>query len=104
MKNIKEVMTDNISGYTGSKKTYDMVAKQIKERWGEKELENYDPEQCLTFSKWLSIGFRVRKHERALKSITYIPIKDADGKVIKKIQRPVFLFYRKQVQTMVRKT
>ncbi len=88
-----------ISGYTGSETTRDMVAAEIERRWGEDEVENYDPERsCLTFAKWLSLGFCVKKGEKSIRSITFIEQKDDKGKVIKKIPRHVFLFYYLQVE------
>lgn len=90
-----------ISGYTGSTTTYDMVAAEIEKRWGEDEVENYDAERnCLTFTKWLSLGYRVKKGQRAIRSITFIEKKDTEGKVIKKYRRVVCLFYYKQVEKL----
>ena len=44
MKNIQEVLKESpVSSYTGSSQTFDLVSKQIKERWGESESKNYDP-------------------------------------------------------------
>ncbi|OGG53824.1 hypothetical protein A2851_01370 [Candidatus Kaiserbacteria bacterium RIFCSPHIGHO2_01_FULL_53_29] len=90
----------SISGYTGSATTRDMVATEIERRWGKAEVKKYDPEQntCLTFAKWLSLNFVVKKGEKAIKSVTFVEQKDAKGNVIKKIPRPVFLFYVKQIE------
>lgn len=100
MKNIKEALKESpVSAYTGSEKTFDLVSKQIKERWGETELKNYDPfHNMRTFRSWLSLGFRVRKGEKALKSISFSEEKDVNGNVIKRIPRAVFLFYYRQVE------
>lgn len=100
MKSIKEIMSGPaISGYTGSETTYDMVASEIERRWGEEEVEKYDAERnCLTFSRWLSLGYAPRKGERAIRSVTFVEKKDAEGNVIKTIPRTVFLFYYKQVE------
>lgn len=96
MKNIKEVL----STYTGSEKTYAIVAEQIEKKWGKKELENYDPyRNCLTFSRWLTLGYRPKAGEKALISNTVVEEKDEDGNPTKKrIPRKVHLFYIKQVQ------
>ena len=92
-------MADKVSSYKGSKTTRSMVEKQIQKRWGKAELKNYDPlHTARTFHSWLQLGYRVVKGEKALKSITFIENKDKDGNVISKIQRPVFLFYYKQVE------
>ena len=69
------------------------MSKQIKERWGETELKNYDPfHNMRTFRSWLSLGFRVRKGEKALKSVSFSEEKDANGNVIKRILRCGFSF------------
>lgn len=76
-----------------------MVASEIEKRWGENEVEKYDAERnCLTFSKWLSLGHVVRKGEKAIRSRTFVEKKDTEGKVIKRIPRTVFLFYYLQVE------
>lgn len=76
-----------------------MVAEQIEARWGKKEVSNYDPyTNTLTFTRWLSLGYRVKKGEKALVSTTVITEKDESGKPIKRIPRKVFLFYCKQVE------
>ena len=100
MKSIKEIMAGPaISGFTGSSTTHDMVAAEIERRWGKSELKKYDAERnCLTFSKWISLGHAPRKGEKAIRSVTFVEKKDAEGNVIKKIPRPVFLFYVKQTQ------
>ena len=100
MKNIQEALKESpVSAYTGSEKTFGLVSKQIVDRWGEAELKNYDPfHNARTFKSWISLGFRVRKGEKALRSIVYTETKDAKGNVIKKARRPVFLFYYRQVE------
>lgn len=96
MKNVKEIL----STYTGSEKTYALVAQQIEKKYGKKEVENYDPyRNTLTFSRWLSLGYRVKPGEKALVSNTVVEEKDEDGQPTKKrIPRKVFLFYYKQVE------
>lgn len=96
MKNVKEVL----STYTGSEKTFALVAGQIEKKWGKKEAENYDPyRNTLTFARWLSLGYRVKPGEKALISNTVVEEKDEDGNPTKKrIPRKVYLFYYKQVE------
>ena len=100
MKNIQEVLKESpVSSYTGSSQTFDLVSSQIKERWGESELKNYDPfHNARTFRSWLSLGFRVRKGEKALRSITFVETKDANGNVTKHARHSVYLFYYRQVE------
>lgn len=100
MQQINEVVSaDNVSPYTGSETTYSIVAEQIKERWGDKEVKNYDPySNTLTFAQWLKQGFRVKKGEKAIRSFTLVEVKDQAGNGTKKIKRGVCLFYYRQVE------
>lgn len=76
-----------------------MVAKQIALRFGSEEVQNYNPYvNYMTFKQWLAAGYRVRRGERALKSVTYVEVKDKSGEVIKKYPKTVNLFYEKQVE------
>jgi len=105
MQSIKSILSGpSISNYRGSEKTAQLIADQIKERWGESELKNYDPlRSALTFKTWLGLGFVPKKNERALKSFVVAEVKDSDDKVIKTIIRPVFLFYYRQVTELTPK-
>ena len=95
---IKEIMNSSVSKWTGSETTKAMIAEQIRERWGESELKNYNPmHSARTFQGWLNLGYRVKKGERALKSIIFIDSKD-DKNIIKKIRRPCNIFYFRQVE------
>jgi len=100
MQSLKEIMAGPaISGFTGSETTRDMVAQQIAAKWGQAEVEKYNPyKNTLTFAKWLSLGYVVKRHEKALRSITIVEKKDKDGKVIKRFRKTICLFYCKQVE------
>ncbi len=99
MQNIKEILTSPVSSYKGSETTRSVVAKEIANRWGEKELKNYDPlHTARTFHSWLDLGYKVKKDEKAIKSITFIEQKNKDGEIINKVKRPCFLFYYLQVE------
>ncbi len=88
-----------VSNYQGSEKTREAVALQIEERWGKSELRNYDPEKsALPYTRWLSLGYRVKKGERALKSITLVEKRDPNGVVISKYPRTINLFYYRSVE------
>jgi len=97
---MKEIMSGpSVSGFSGSKTTRDMVSAEIERRFGKAEQKKYDPERnCLTFAKWLSLGFCVKRGEKCIRSTTFIEQADAEGNVIKTIPRPVFLFYYLQVE------
>lgn len=93
-----ETKFGSASNYKGSQKTFELVADQIKKRFGESEASNYNPySNCLSFKSWLERGYRVRRGEKAIKSITFIEKKEADGS-IKKYPKTVNLFYYLQVE------
>src|SRR3989344_9244553 len=100
MESISQIIDGPVSTYTGSPVTRSLISDQISARWGKSELKNYDPyHNARTFKSWLKLGFKVRKGEKALRSITYVQVTDpVDGRVIKRIKRSVFLFYYKQVE------
>ena len=90
------------SNYKGSASTYKMVASQIKERWGEAEVKKYNPyTNCLTFKQWLEYGYCVKQGEKAIKSVTFVEVKDNAGKVIKSYPKNVNLFYQRQVEKII---
>ena len=88
------------SNWTGSENTFNLVHKQIAERWGDEEAERYNPkENCLTFRKWLLNGYIVRKGEKAIKSFVIIEKTDKKtGEVIERLPKTINLFYEKQVE------
>lgn len=95
MISLKEV----VSPYKGSEATYEMVKDQIAERWGDEVAEEFDPHRdAMPYSSWLAFGYRVKKGQKALKSITFVEVKDENDKVVRKIKRTVNLFHRRQVE------
>ena len=56
---------------------------------------------ALTFTKWAILGYRVKKGERAIRSITFVEKKDEEGNVIRRFKRVVCLFYYLQVEKAV---
>lgn len=99
LQSVKDIINSSASTYQGSKKTRSIVEEQIKARWGESELKNYDPfHSARTFQSWLKLGFKVKKGEKALHSTTVIETKDSEGNVIRKVKRPCFIFYYRQVE------
>lgn len=88
------------SNWTGSENTFNLVYKQIAERWGNEEAERYNPkENCLTFRKWLLNGYIVRKGEKAIRSFVIVEKKDkTTGKVIDRHPKTINLFYELQVE------
>lgn len=102
MQTIGEIITRSIvSPYRGSEKTYAMVKEQLRERYGAKCAEEFDPRvDAMPYVSWVAYGFRPRKGERSLKSITFIDSTDEKGEV-KKIRRTVNLFHKCQVEKCV---
>jgi len=87
------------TNYRGSAITKKMVTEQIALRFGQEAAQNYNPYvNCMPYKKWLAAGYRVRRGEKALKSITYVEVKNESGEVIKKYPKTVNLFYEKQVE------
>ena len=99
MQNIKEILSSPVSTYKGSEATRSAVATEIANRWGKDELKNYFPlHTARTFHSWLDLGYRIKKGEKAIRSVTFIEQKNKDGEIINKVKRPCFLFYYKQVE------
>ena len=96
MKKVKEILK---SPWKGSEKTFEMVQEQLRERYGDDVAEGFNAaEDAMPFSSWLSYGYRVRKGEKALKSVTFVEVLNDKGEVEKKIRRTCNLFHRKQVE------
>jgi hypothetical protein len=101
MKSIAEIMAGPLSTYTGSEATRALIEEQIKSRWGELELKNFDPfHNTRTFHSWLKLGFRVKRGEKSLRSFTCIETKDEHGNITKRYRKPVSLFYYRQVEEL----
>ncbi|MFA6414847.1 MAG: hypothetical protein WC217_01555 [Candidatus Paceibacterota bacterium] len=95
MKSVEELVA---TPFTGSELTKTMIKNQILERWGEAEAERYNPYQnARTWAQWTKLGFRVKKGQTALRSVTYIDSTNERGEAIK-IPRTISLFYRLQVE------
>ena len=89
------------SNWTGSEKTFDLVRRQILDRWGENEASNYDPHcNCLTFKQWLEYGFKVKRGEKALKSFIVVEQKNDKGQIICQYPKQINLFYIRQVEKL----
>ncbi len=80
------------------------MREEIADRYGEEEAEEYDPEtNCFTLPRWNQLGYRVRKGEKAIRSMTFIEKKDPNAKEgdqseVRKYKKTVYLFYIKQVE------
>src|SRR3989344_5836283 len=95
MEHISKILTN----WKGSQQTADMVRDQIRQRWGDKAAEAFDPRyDARPFAQWLNIGYRVKKGEKALKSFVILEEKDEDGKVVKKHVRKINLFAVQQIE------
>jgi hypothetical protein len=61
-----------LAHWRGSAKTADAVRQEIARRWGDAEAKQYDPlTNCFTIQTWNKLGYRVKKDEKAIRSITY---------------------------------
>lgn len=88
-----------LSTWKGSARTAQMVIKQIETRWGFEKAKEYDPtKNCFTFNHWRAIGYKVKKGEKALRSMTIIEKKDDEGNVISKYPKSICLFFVDQVE------
>ena len=91
MESIAETMASN---WTGSQRTAEIVRQQILERFGPEAAEQYDPASgnTLTYREALKRGYRVRRGEKSLKSLTFIEAYESNGQK-KKIPKTCHLFF-----------
>ena len=96
-----------LAHWRGSEKTADAVREEIARRWGTDEAAKYNPlTNCFTLQTWNTLGYRVKKGEKAIRSITYVEGKDQTADVDEdeedvetvKYPKTVYLFYRTQVE------
>lgn len=98
MQAIAEILK-TFTPYQGSEATASRVKSEIERRWGSDAAEEYDPEHnCRTFAQWRKIGYRVKKGQKSIESITVIEEKNDKGEVVKKYPRTVHLFFVNQVE------
>jgi len=89
----------NKTNYRGSANTAKMVAEEIARRWGDDEARQYDPfTNCRTFKDWVGMGYRVKKGEKSIRSMTFVKVEDEAGKEVRSYPKTVHLFYIKQVE------
>lgn len=95
-------MEDSImSPWRGSEQTAEHVREQIRERYGDEVAEEFDPAtDAMPLLSWASFGYRVKKGSKALRSVTFVEVRNDKGEVEKKIKRVVHLFHRLQVEKM----
>ena len=75
-----------------------MVREQIRERWGDELANEFNPHvDAMPLFSWTAYGYRVRKGEKALKSVTFVEQKNEAGEIVNKIRRSVNLFHHCQV-------
>jgi antirestriction protein ArdC len=100
----------SLAHWRGSEKTADAVRQEIARRWGEEEAKQHDPlTNCFTIQTWNKLGYRVKKGEKAIRSITYVEATDQaettnenedeeDEQNVRTYPKTVYLFYRTQVE------
>ena len=93
-----------LAHWRGSAKTADAVREEIARRWGDEEAAKYDPlTNCFTIQTWNKLGYRVKKGEKAIRSITYVEatdptMEDDEEADVVRYPKTVYLFYRTQVE------
>jgi hypothetical protein len=96
-----------LAHWRGSAKTADAVREEIARRWGDQEAAKYDPlTNCFTIGTWNQLGYRVKKGEKAIRSITYVEgtdqtqnADDEDAEQdVRTFRKTVYLFYQTQVE------
>jgi hypothetical protein len=95
-----------LAHWRGSEKTADAVREEIARRWGDEEAAKYNPlTNCFTIQTWNKLGYRVKKGEKAIRSITYVEGTDHTGEAedeeeadVRTYPKTVYLFYRTQVE------
>ena len=99
IKSVREIIT---SPWKGSSATAELVREQLRSKYNDEIADSFDASKdAMPFASWLSYGYRVRKGEKALKSVTYVDVEDEDGMSEKKIRRNVNLFHKCQVEKIV---
>lgn len=98
MKSVAEI----VSPYRGSEATAEMVREQLRERYGDDAADSFDPHyDAAPYATWASSGYRVKRGEKALKSVTFVEAKNEKGEVERKIRRTVNLFHKFQVERVL---
>lgn len=95
---------DNLAptNYQGSLDNYLSVMEQIRQRWGEVEAKKYDPRRnARTYRDWKDSGFKVKRGEKSLKSITFVPVENERGEVVNLYKLTCNLFYYKQIERVI---
>ena len=88
-----------LTNYKGSELTCKAVGDEITRRYGPKIAKQYDPRRnCRTYVGWTFIGFKPRKGEKPIPSVTYIEKKNSLGDVVKTYPRTIYLFFINQVE------
>jgi len=99
MQHINEIISSIKSTYRGSLTTAKQTAEVIKQRYGIEEAQKYDPyTNCLTYRSWMQNGYKVKRGEHAIPSVTFIDRKNESGEVIATYPKRVHLFYYLQVE------
>src|SRR3989344_5366739 len=71
MQSLKEIIDSPVTTYRGSEATKSMVEEQLIAKYGKAELKNLDCYHNMrTFHSWLNLGWKIRRGEKAIKSIT----------------------------------
>lgn len=100
----------NSGTWQGSNRTAALVSEEISKRWGEEAAKQYNPRvNCFTLKTWNKKGYRVKKGEHGIKSITYLKVAKTliegegaeaeEGKqTIESHPKVIYLFWKDQVE------
>ena len=100
----------NSGVWQGSIRTAVLVSHEIAKRWGEEAAKVYDPRvNCFTLKTWNKKGFRVKKGEHGIKSITFLKVAktliEGEGqqteegkKTFESHPKAIYLFWKEQVE------
>lgn len=99
MTTIKSVQELIKSPWRGSEKSADHVRNELRTRFGDKVADEYNPAyDCAPYSTWAAAGLKIKKGQRAIKSVTFIDVEDEHGEIQRKVRRTVNLFHRCQLE------
>lgn len=88
-----------LSKYTGSKLTYELIKREIEQRFGKEEADKYDPyRNTLTYRNWVNLGYKIKPGEHALKSKILVESVDKETNKPVKYFKTINLFYYLQVE------
>lgn len=106
MKSINKVLEERgvMSPWRGSEKTAEQMREQIRERFGDKVAESYDPaKHVMSLRHWGRFGVRVKPGESALRTYTLIESDTEEAGEQKTVRRSIPVFHYLQTDLITQK-